>query len=109
MSLSAFWERLKPGSRSRLISIASRARSAASLIRREGSASSKCFGTLCSQMVSCMNTKLIAFRGGASWGYNTGSSEAQEDRRESEQIKYSHPNVMAWLTSGEIIFGEFGE
>jgi uncharacterized tellurite resistance protein B-like protein len=58
-------ERLRPGSRSRLIYIASRACSAASLIRREDSASSKCFGKSCSQMVCCMNTKPISFRGGA--------------------------------------------
>src|SRR6185369_12291136 len=62
----ASWERLRPGSRSRLIYIASRACSAASLIRREGGASSKCFGKSCSQMVCCMNTKPISFRAGRS-------------------------------------------
>jgi len=46
--------------------IASRACSAASLIRREGSVSSKCFGKSCSQMVCCMNTKPISFRAGRS-------------------------------------------
>src|SRR6187551_3947953 len=45
---------------------ASRACSAASLIRREGSVSSKCFGKSCSQMVCCMNTKPISFRAGRS-------------------------------------------
>ena len=49
-----------------LIYIASRACSAASLIRREDSASSKCFGKSCSQMVCCMNMKPISFRGGLS-------------------------------------------
>ena len=52
--------------KSLLISIASRACSAASLIRREGSVSSKCFGKSCSQMVCCMNTKPISFRAGRS-------------------------------------------